>query len=165
MYEQTVVIKNIGSVTSEILDKISKPYLDKDKDGYYAEGSQAKEQEESPGEDWVEGTSDKEDCDDTVHADINNNDCSQKATDVSDDGICSLKAEEGFRSNEYKVGGKGNWTVGYGHEKLPGEDFSGGITEEQGEELLRQDILKPNSFSVFIPVLFPFLCVKILNRS
>ena len=34
----------------------------------------------------------------------------------------------------------GIWTIGWGHKILPGEDFSNGITREQGENLLSQDM-------------------------
>ena len=51
--------------TTEADCGIKKWYLDRDGDGYHAKGSEPKEQVESPGEDWVEGVSDGEDCDDT----------------------------------------------------------------------------------------------------
>ena len=50
--------------TTEVDCGMKKWYLDRDGDGYHAKGSEPKEQVESPGEDWVEGVSDGEDCDD-----------------------------------------------------------------------------------------------------
>ena len=59
---------------------------------------------------------------------------------VSKQGSKFVSRYEGFRSNVYKVGGRGNPTIGFGHEVLPMEDFSGGITRDQGLQLLRQDL-------------------------
>ena len=61
------------------------------------------------------------------------------AINVSQDGLNFIAQYEGFSSTVYKVGGKGNPTIGFGHEVLPGEDFSGGITRAQGLDLLRSD--------------------------
>ena len=54
--------------------------LDKDNDGFGQQKSAIK----SPGGDWVVGTVKGSDCDDTVHADINNNDCSKKPCKSAD---------------------------------------------------------------------------------
>jgi RHS repeat-associated protein len=61
--------------------------------------------------------------------------------DVSQAGLefIARPGHEGFSPTVYKVGGKGNPTIGFGHEVQPGEDFSGGITREQAYQLLRQD--------------------------
>lgn len=55
------------------------------------------------------------------------------------DYVSFLKDQEGFRSDPYKDA-TGNWTVGYGHKIREGEDFSSGISEEQADRLLRQDM-------------------------
>lgn len=56
------------------------------------------------------------------------------------EGIDLIKRFEGFRSKPYYCAA-GKLTIGYGHVVLKGEDFSAGITKEQGEELLRKDLL------------------------
>ena len=61
-------------------------------------------------------------------------------TSTSEQGIEFLKAWEGFESQAYADGG-GYETIGYGHLILPTDpDFSGGITREEGEEILRSDV-------------------------
>ena len=47
---------------------------------------------------------------------------------------------EGLGEKPYKVEGKGNWTIGHGHEIQPGEDYSGGITPEGADKLLMKDL-------------------------
>jgi GH24 family phage-related lysozyme (muramidase) len=37
---------------------------------------------------------------------------------------------------------QGDWTIGYGHKILPGENFSNAITEAQAEALLSKDVQK-----------------------
>jgi len=54
-------------------------------------------------------------------------------------GVSLLKQFEGFRSTTYVCPG-GKATVGYGHAIKEGENFSDGITEEEGEELLKKDL-------------------------
>jgi len=58
---------------------------------------------------------------------------------TSQRGLDLIAKFEGCRLTVYKdiAGYK---TVGLGHLVKPGEDFSGGITREQAEELLRQDV-------------------------
>jgi len=50
-----------------------------------------------------------------------------------------LKDQEGFRSQPYEDA-TGNLTVGYGHKIREGEDFSSGISQEDADRLLRQDM-------------------------
>lgn len=57
---------------------------------------------------------------------------------LSINGLNLLKSFEGFRSVPYRDVA-GFMTVGYGHRILAGEDFSAGITEEQGRVLLGKD--------------------------
>lgn len=40
---------------------------------------------------------------------------------MSPAGLDFIAGQEGFKSNVYYVGGKGNPTIGYGHELQPGE--------------------------------------------
>lgn len=60
---------------------------------------------------------------------------------ISDAGIELIKEMEGIRLSAYKdVAGYA--TIGIGHLIKPGEKFGKSITEEQAEDLLRED-LKP----------------------
>ncbi len=59
--------------------------------------------------------------------------------DVSRDGLDFIARYERFEPHIYRVGGTGNPTIGYGHEILPGEDFTRGIDEETAFQLLRTD--------------------------
>jgi lysozyme len=58
---------------------------------------------------------------------------------VSKDGLDFIERHEGYRDHVY-LDSAGYATVGYGHLIKKGEDFSDGISEEQGAELLRQDV-------------------------
>lgn len=58
---------------------------------------------------------------------------------ISQAGLNHLKQWEGLRLQVYDDGA-GYDTIGYGHLVLPGEDFSGGITQQQAEDLLRNDV-------------------------
>ena len=58
---------------------------------------------------------------------------------LSDKGYALLKRSEGFRANTYKDVA-GHPTIGYGHKLLIGEDFAGGITQAEGDLLLRGDV-------------------------
>jgi lysozyme len=58
---------------------------------------------------------------------------------ASQKGLDFIGVHEGFRAQKYKVGGHGNDTIGYGHEFLPGENFSQGVTKERALQLLEQD--------------------------
>jgi lysozyme len=51
------------------------------------------------------------------------------------------KQSEGYRQFLYKDS-NGNWTIGYGHLVLPGENFSAGLTEPQATVLLQDDMNK-----------------------
>jgi len=57
-------------------------------------------------------------------------------------GVDTISSHEGFSTKEYRVGGRGNKTIGYGHEVLPGEKFSQGITAEYALDLLEADVKK-----------------------
>ena len=59
--------------------------------------------------------------------------------DYSDACVALTKESEGFRANVYRDP-VGLATVGYGHKLKPGEDFSAGLTEAEGEALLRTDL-------------------------
>lgn len=58
----------------------------------------------------------------------------------SDNLINFIGNYEDFRDKPYKVDGRGNWTIGYGHEILPGEDFSNGINEPEARKLLAKQV-------------------------
>ena len=62
----------------------------------------------------------------------------QEPMTLSSEGLDFIKRQEGFSDKVYKDEA-GNLTVGYGHKIKAGEDFSKGITKEQGLELLKQD--------------------------
>jgi len=47
---------------------------------------------------------------------------------------------EKYYDKPYKAEKEGNWTIGFGHEIKPGEDFSNGISEEEAWKLLRKDV-------------------------
>ena len=54
-----------------------------------------------------------------------------------------LMEQEGFRGEVYRDV-NGHETIGYGHKVVEGEDWSAGITEEEGRRLLVQDFVKHN---------------------
>ncbi len=55
--------------------------------------------------------------------------------------LANYEGDQGrYRPKPYKVGGRGNWTIGFGHEIKPGEDFSNGLSEEEAWKLLRKDV-------------------------
>lgn len=58
---------------------------------------------------------------------------------ISDNGLDLIKNFEGFRSEKYQDIG-GLWTIGYGHLIEPDEDYDNEITEDQGTQLLEQDV-------------------------
>ncbi len=58
---------------------------------------------------------------------------------ITSSGINLIKRFEGFSSTVY-ICPAGYPTIGYGHVVLDHEDFSGGVTEAEGENLLRQDV-------------------------
>lgn len=57
---------------------------------------------------------------------------------ISDEGIEELKLMEGFRSHWYGDS-EGNTTIGYGHLKEKGDNFTS-LTPEEAEVVLRKDI-------------------------
>ena len=63
---------------------------------------------------------------------------------TSPEGLALIKHFEGFRPNVY-LDAAGLPTVGVGHLIRPGEDFSAGISEAQGDELLAKDLGKAES--------------------
>ena len=58
---------------------------------------------------------------------------------ISEQGLALLKQFEGFSACAY-VCPAGKNTIGYGHVIGEGEDFDGGVTEEEAEIILRQDV-------------------------
>lgn len=57
---------------------------------------------------------------------------------ITQNGIDFIKRFEGFSANVY-ICPAGYPTIGYGHAVKANEHFPSGITQEQAEELLRQD--------------------------
>jgi len=57
---------------------------------------------------------------------------------LSPSGLDFIARHEGYRDQVYNDSA-GYPTIGYGHLIKPGEDFSGGITQEQASQLLAQD--------------------------
>lgn len=60
---------------------------------------------------------------------------------TSANGLKFIEAQEGIRLKVY-LDSIGKPTIGVGHLILPGEDFSGGITQEQAQSLLASDVAK-----------------------
>ena len=54
-------------------------------------------------------------------------------------GLAKIREHEAFVPRQYDDGA-GNATIGYGHLVLPGENYSGGITEAQAIELFEKDV-------------------------
>lgn len=59
--------------------------------------------------------------------------------EINQAGISLIKTFEGFKPNVY-LDLVGIATCGYGHVVRSGENFSGGLTEQQAEELLFRDL-------------------------
>jgi len=59
--------------------------------------------------------------------------------EMSAAGLDLLKRSEGFRSHTY-LDAAGIATIGYGHQLLPNEFFSNGVTEAHAEEILLSDL-------------------------
>lgn len=59
--------------------------------------------------------------------------------EISTAGLDLLKQSEGLSTHTY-LDVKGLPTIGYGHRLLAGESFPSGITEEQADQMLRQDL-------------------------
>lgn len=58
------------------------------------------------------------------------------APHMNDAGLDIIKKSEGLRLESYQAGGR--WYVGYGHSTTAGPNMT--ITEQQAEQLLRQDV-------------------------
>jgi lysozyme len=58
---------------------------------------------------------------------------------MSSSGLDRIRESESFIAQSYDDG-VGNQTIGYGHMVLPGESFTGGISEVQGRELFAADV-------------------------
>lgn len=58
---------------------------------------------------------------------------------ITQKGLNLIKDFESFVPLEY-ICVAGRRTIGYGHVILPGEDFACGLTQEQAEELLAEDV-------------------------
>ena len=58
---------------------------------------------------------------------------------ISLNGLKLIEQSEGFRPMPYQDVA-GVWTVGYGHRILMGEYFNEGITHQEAEQLLAQDV-------------------------
>lgn len=62
---------------------------------------------------------------------------------VSQEGIDFIKSWESLSLVPYDASGsakRGDWTIGYGHKILPGENFANGITKSQAEALFLLDL-------------------------
>jgi lysozyme len=57
---------------------------------------------------------------------------------TSENGVAFIKTNEGFSAKVYNDNGKP--CIGYGHDLLPGEEYPDGLTEQQADALLRQDL-------------------------
>ncbi len=68
-----------------------------------------------------------------------NNNQRRGVKNVSQAGLDFIARFEGFSPIVYKVDGKGNPTIGFGHELKEGESYPDGITRKQGLKLLRSD--------------------------
>lgn len=58
---------------------------------------------------------------------------------MSPSGLERIRGSESFSARSYDDG-VGNRTIGYGHMVLPGESFTGGISEAAGRELFAADV-------------------------
>ncbi|KML70149.1 lysozyme [Pectobacterium peruviense] len=58
---------------------------------------------------------------------------------INEAGLNLIKSFEGLRLTKY-LDTAGRWTIGYGHLILPNENFDNGITSQEAEFLLRQDL-------------------------
>ena len=59
---------------------------------------------------------------------------------ISLNGVKFIEGNEGFRATVY--GDVGHSAIGYGHDLLPGESFPEGITQDDAEALLMNDVAK-----------------------
>ena len=74
--------------------------------------------------------------DDTDQAGDAVGDTTSDSLRMNDAGLDIIKKSEGLRLESYEAGGR--WYVGYGHAATAGPNMT--ITEQQAEELLRQDV-------------------------
>ncbi|UYA58942.1 lysozyme [Pectobacterium colocasium] len=58
---------------------------------------------------------------------------------INEAGLDLIKSFEGLRLTKY-LDTAGRWTIGYGHLILPHENFDNGITLQEADLLLRQDL-------------------------
>jgi len=59
---------------------------------------------------------------------------------ISDKGLEFTAHSEGFEPEVYMDAG--HPAIAYGHDLLPGESFPGGVTQEEGDSILREDMDK-----------------------
>ncbi|RJL53221.1 lysozyme [Pectobacterium carotovorum] len=58
---------------------------------------------------------------------------------INDAGLNLIKSFEGLRLTKY-LDTAGKWTIGYGHLIRPNENFDNGITSQEADLLLQQDV-------------------------
>ncbi|MFJ5454077.1 lysozyme [Pectobacterium jejuense] len=58
---------------------------------------------------------------------------------INEAGLALIKSFEGLKLTKYRDTA-GRWTIGYGHLILPHENFDNGITLQEADSLLRQDL-------------------------
>lgn len=58
---------------------------------------------------------------------------------INEAGLDLIKSFEGLKLTKY-LDTAGRWTIGYGHLILPNEDFDNGITLQEADLLLSQDL-------------------------
>ncbi|MER3385452.1 lysozyme [Pectobacterium aroidearum] len=58
---------------------------------------------------------------------------------INEAGLSLIKSFEGLKLTKYRDTA-GKWTIGYGHLILPNENFDNGITPQEADLLLRQDL-------------------------
>ncbi|WP_174866582.1 lysozyme [Pectobacterium polaris] len=58
---------------------------------------------------------------------------------INEAGLSLIKSLEGLKLTKYRDTA-GKWTIGYGHLILPNENFDNGITLQEADLLLRQDL-------------------------
>lgn len=58
---------------------------------------------------------------------------------INEAGLDLIKSFEGLKLTKY-LDTAGRWTIGYGHLILPDENFDNGITLQEADLLLRQDL-------------------------
>ena len=61
---------------------------------------------------------------------------------ISPEGIAFIERNEGYVAHAHAYADAGGQSIGFGHKILPGEDFPHGVTREQAEAILREDVTK-----------------------